>query len=330
MAGLRAEGLRTSGIKTLAVKERDPNTKEVTRINNTPQYVAFNDTKKNLVMAMADMSIFHNRSYKPRKKSGQKESMAAAKWAVIDGNLDPKAIMFAIQNLQTTNTKVLFEPVSAYKSVKLFEASALASDKDLLKPWPNNVLDIATPNQYELAALHAAASKQGLFESPAWWPVIDALGIPSSGARDRFVRLTNAKLTDEGIPIQTVQLLPFIPTILTKLGEAGVLHTELLGPDDPRLRDPASAPFILSRTNIEDSNVGGVYMRLYTAAEVVEDVVSVNGAGDTFVGVLVAGLASGMPLDENLIGIAQQGAVKTLRSNESVSAGVTGILKTLS
>jgi pseudouridine-5'-phosphate glycosidase/pseudouridine kinase len=60
-------------------------------------------------------------------------------------------------------------------------------------------------------------------------------------------------------------------------------------------------------------------MRRFPAVEVVKDVVSVNGVGDTFLGVLVAGLARGLKLDENLINIAQRGAVMTLRSKEAVS-----------
>jgi pseudouridine-5'-phosphate glycosidase/pseudouridine kinase len=59
-------------------------------------------------------------------------------------------------------------------------------------------------------------------------------------------------------------------------------------------------------------------MRLYPAVEKVEDVVSVNGAGDTFLGVLVSGLAQGVRVDK-MINVAQQGAVMSLRSAEAVS-----------
>lgn len=46
---------------------------------------------------------------------------------------------------------------------------------------------------------------------------------------------------------------------------------------------------------------------------------SVNGAGDTFLGVLVAGLAEGAVLDEPLVGVAQRAAVLTLGDAASVS-----------
>jgi pseudouridine-5'-phosphate glycosidase/pseudouridine kinase len=159
--------------------------------------------------------------------------------------------------------------------------------------------------------------------------VIDALGIPGSGARDRFVSLTNKKMTDDGIPLQTIQLLPFIPTILTKLGANGVLLTKLLKTDDPDLTDPDSTPYILCRTSNGSTEVGGVYMRLFPALETVEDVVSVNGVGDTFLGVLVAGLAKGLKLDERLVDIAQRGAILTLRSKEAVSPDLGILSKSL-
>lgn len=62
-------------------------------------------------------------------------------------------------------------------------------------------------------------------------------------------------------------------------------------------------------------------MRLFPAVEQVaeKDVVSVNGVGDTFLGVLVAGLARGIPLGESLINVAQKGAVMTLKSKQAVS-----------
>lgn len=60
-------------------------------------------------------------------------------------------------------------------------------------------------------------------------------------------------------------------------------------------------------------------MRLFPAAENVEDVVSVNGVGDTFLGALVAGLAGGAEMGEGLIGVAQKAAVLTLKCGEAVS-----------
>ena len=67
-------------------------------------------------------------------------------------------------------------------------------------------------------------------------------------------------------------------------------------------------------------------MRLFPPVEEVraEDVVSVNGVGDTFAGTLLAGLAEkgkGARV-EDLVDLCQRAAVLTLKSKESVSPGL--------
>lgn len=101
----------------------------------------------------------------------------------------------------------------------------------------------------------------------------------------------------------------------------------LLGANDRRLFTPANSPYILSRHIEEAPYIGGIYMRLFPAAEKVpsEDVVSVNGVGDTLLGSLIAGLAKGVELDERLIGVAQKAAVMTLKSKEAVSPRLTSL-----
>lgn len=313
LATLKEEGLDISGITTLPTHTR-PYPDRYKQFNRTAQYVATNDAKKDLVMAMADMNIFSG--------TLPKSIYPEAKWIVVDANWNPGRMRHLMASSNGAN--VAFEPVSVAKSAQLFHPNLPNSTGAegytiTLDIFPNNIVDLATPNQYELAAMHASAQKHEFFESDRWWQVIDALGIPSTGARDRFVTLTSPKMTDEGIPLQTIQLLPFIPTILTKLGAGGVLMTKLLKPNDWRLTDPAEAPFILSRTSNGSTEVGGVYMRLFPATEQVDEVVSVNGVGDTFLGVLIAGLARGLELDKNLIDVAQKGAVMTLRSPEGVN-----------
>lgn len=125
-----------------------------------------------------------------------------------------------------------------------------------------------------------------------------------------------------------VQLLPFCPNIATKLGSEGVILAKVLSPDSPELFDANEARYIISRG--DGGEVGGVYMRHFPAPQIEkEEIVSVNGAGDTFLGVLVAGLARGARLDGGLVDLAQEGAVATLRSREAVGEGVGGLCEAL-
>lgn len=311
---MESEGLDTSEIVKLSIHND-----QTTTTNRTAHYVATNDAKKDLVLAMADMQIFASSKYLDYLPTVQHPPNL--KWVVVDANWSEDIVKKIMLAYSSKGVKVAFEPVSVAKSGVIFQGTSPAGTSI----FPSNMVDLATPNHYELAAMHATAKKHELFESDRWWQVIDSLGILSSGARDQFVALTNKKLTDEGIPLRTIQLLPIIPTILTKLGSDGVLLTELLKPDDYRLTDPSSAPYILSRCRNGSTEVGGVYMRLFPPAEKVKDIVSVNGVGDTFLGVLIAGLARGLKLDERLINLAQRGAVMTLRSPESVSPQLSSL-----
>ncbi|RFU31299.1 hypothetical protein B7463_g5016, partial [Scytalidium lignicola] len=319
MSALKEERLDTSAIKTLSNHDEGNGIGEETT-PRTAQYVAVNDMNKDLVLAMADMSLFSNPNA-PIESLKQEIISSKPKWIVIDGNWHPKSLQTFLDVGKSVGSKIVFEPVSNLKSKNIFPKGHPGQIPHM-ETFPNNVLDLVTPNQYELQAMHTAAKDREYFESNSWWSVIDSLGIPSTGARDRFVALTSSKLTDQGIPFQTIQLLPFIPTILTKLGPEGVLLTKLLKPDDYQLRDPKSAPYILSRCNNGNTEVGGVYMRLFPASEAVKDIVSVNGVGDTFLGVLIAGLAKGLELDEHLIGVAQRGAVLTLKSKDALLSQV--------
>jgi len=285
----------------------------------TAQYLAVNNECHELVVAMADMSIF---TAPPKPSALRLTQDAAHKWTVVDGNWPPQRVVEMVLSCKKAKANVAFEPVSVAKSARLFTRINKSDANKTLKVFPLNAVDLSTPNQHELTAMHQAARTNEFFESPEWWKVVDALGIPSTGGRDRFVSITNAKLTDSGIPVQAVQLLPFIPTIITKLGAEGVLLTELLKPNDSRLTDPDHAHYIVSRCSNGDAEIGGIYMRLFPAVEKVGNVVSVNGAGDTFLGVLVSGLARGLEIDEILINIAQRAAVMTLRSHEAVSPEV--------
>jgi pseudouridylate synthase / pseudouridine kinase len=279
--------------------------------NRTAQYVAVNDADKNLVLAMADMGIFTNHSFPAYWKSAVAGSQP--KWLVIDGNWSEQDIRAWVQAGKSSNCQVAFEPVSTAKATRLFSPSKGNSPMGV---FPSAGINVATPNHFELAAMHTAAGQNGYFDTDEWFGVIDAFGM--RGARDRFERLTSKEMTDDGIPQQAIRLLPYIPTIITKLGPKGCLLTAILSRDDARLRNHDAERFILTRATDPDSAVGGVYMRLFPATEKVEDVISVNGVGDTFLGVLVAGLARGGKV-ESLINVAQKGAVMTLRSHESVS-----------
>ncbi|KAM0332496.1 hypothetical protein ACHAQA_002778 [Verticillium albo-atrum] len=296
LSALRAEGMDTAAIRQLPAPHR------------TAQYIAVNDASKNLVLAMADMDILSSNSSPSQWRATIKA--ASPSWLVVDANWAPRDIHAWLAAGRAASAKIAFEPVSTAKSAGLFAPDA---EMDV---FPHAAVDLASPNTHELAAMWTAARENGHLATQEWWTVLDAFGL--LGARDAFVRLVGVELADAGVPVQSVQLLPYIPTVVTKLGARGCLLTTILAHDDPRLSDPREEKHILSRTKNGNPHVGGVYMRVFPAAEKVDEIVSVNGVGDTFLGVMVAGLAMGGRV-EGLIEVAQEGAVLTLKSKEAVS-----------
>lgn len=319
LSQLQNEGMQTTGIKVL-----DPP-------NRTAQYVAINNAHKDLTLAMADMSILESTPV-PTQDSIWSEAMSGtsqAKCVIVDANWKPESLHAWLRLAKSNNALTIFEPVSTAKSTRIFPSPASSSDHQL-EPFPNNIIDIATPNMYELKALHERAHELDLFNSASWFSVIDALGIPSSGLRVPLSITTSPALVDQGIPQQSIKLLPFMPTILTKLGSQGVLLTRLIKADDPVLSSPDEAQYVLSRCSNGDANIGGLYVRLFPPDKVLGpgEVVSVNGVGDTFVGALAVGIVRGRGVGE-AVGVAQRAAGLSLRSRDSVSRELRNLRKEL-
>lgn len=284
----------------------------------TAQYVSVNDRNKDLVLAMGDFSIFARPEF---DNAGYWSDILTSKlqprWIVTDGNWSTPALLGILRAAKSANIFIAFEPVSTVKATRLFHA---ARSMD-----PSRLVDIATPNVYELAAMEQAARDNGLFEHEYWWNTINNFELSSTGSRDKFMRVLGSQLTDQGVPQQTIRLLPYVSNIVTKLGSQGSLLTVVLDKDDSRLSDSAHAPYVLSR-NTGSGDIGGIYMRLFPPADVVplNEIVSVNGVGDTMLGVMIAGLVrqqecgKKVKIDE-VVPIAQQAAILTLKSKLSVS-----------
>lgn len=287
--------------------------------SRTAQYMAVNDRNKDLVVAMADMAILEKLPTTLLDSWIGFLKTSKPQWFVVDANFDSQSLTSLLKAAKSANVKTAFEPVSTAKSTRVLDSPR----NQPLPVYPNHIIDIATPNLLELSAMNSFASSTGLFEREDWFTVVDAFGIPSSGIRQRLVNLTSVDLVDRGVPQQIIQMLPFIPTIITKLGSKGVLFASILHKNDSRLLGPDSYKFTLSRTNYVNpmNTVGGLYMRYFPVPEIIpeSEISSVNGVGDTFLGALLSRIISTQGSPEEAIDFAQQAAAMTLRSTESVS-----------
>jgi pseudouridine-5'-phosphate glycosidase/pseudouridine kinase len=315
LSQLEEEGMSIAGIEMLAKPAR------------TAQYVAVNNANKDLALAMADMSILETipqATITDLASSLFNQPSSRPSIFVADANWSSPALHTWLQAARHPSTTTIFEPVSTAKAVRIFPPTT--SSVDTLNVYPAPLVDIITPNTYELSALHDFAYKASSFEHPAWFTVIDALGIPSSGLRVPLAMATTSEIVDQGIPQQAIKLLPFFPTILTKLGPQGVLMVKLLATDASELHDDAERRYVLARNMGGHETIGGLYVRLFPPARVLapEEVVSVNGIGDTFCGALAVGLVRKARV-QNVVDFAQKAAGLSLKSRESVSVELRGL-----
>lgn len=323
LAGRSAvDDLKSMGMDTSLIRiATDPQSR-------TAQYIAVNDTEKNMVLAMSDMSILERASDSCIETVKSTLATTTPAWFVLDANWDPKSLRSMLNEARPTTARIAFEPVSSAKATRLFTTD---HNRDI-PVYPSPSVDLASPNALELLAMHTAAQELELFERRDWFDVIDALGIPMSGLSMELTRVTSSALVSAGVPQQCIRLLPFIPCILTKLGGDGVLLVRVLPAGDTRLNSAASAPYIVARSRTGARGVGGLMLRLFEAAEVVPqaEIVSVNGVGDTFLGALLGGLVlSENPRIEDFVDMAQKASVLTLKNRNAVSPELTTLRSVL-
>ena len=340
---LADRGLNIDGVEVLTDGSR------------SSQYIAFNNGNNELTMAMADVRILENENLEFDKVWRHRLERSEPKWVVIDANWDPVSLRRWTEAARSIGAKIAYEPVSVGKSCRILEPNAELGER--LMP----LADLATPNKTELSALFYYVNQHG--ERWGVWRIfLNSLDTNDRLGTARHEVASSLKEADMPLVIQSLHLLPYFPCILTKVDSQGVLLIELLREGDPRLSAPEAQQYVFyndagptgnlqtalsairktllsqelnkqERVEVEKDcayldQYRGIYMRLFPPAEIVpqKDIVSVNGVGDTFLGVLMAGLAKENPktIDE-LVMVAQQASVLTLKSKESVSPDIESL-----
>ena len=343
IAELEARGMDTTGIQVSHSG------------SSTAQYVAINDRDKDLVLAMADMAILEDTKLPFSTRWAPSLSLSKPKWAILDGNWSATTLREWIQAARAAGAKIAYEPVSVEKSTRLLHEDwkthldtllQTKADHSTQASGGSRLVDLAAPNALEAIALAGAIS--GL---DAWTSFLSS--IPPDTLKDH-VQSHLGPSSSAGLNIDaalaSLKLLSRIPLVLTKCGPSGVLHVESLAAGDARLSDPEEQRHILTRKlssakadsprprfvvpEVEEGStmggIAGVYLRHYPVPEEVEreKVVSVNGVGDTFLGIVVAGLATGDGGNlRGLVEVAQRGAALTLLSGDSVSLEVRNLMR---
>jgi pseudouridine-5'-phosphate glycosidase/pseudouridine kinase len=229
------------------------------------------------------------------------------------------------------------EPTSTIKAVSILPAIATA----LRERTPGDApITFCTPNLFELNQIYDAAQSEAfnLMGHAAWWSVIDSLNLGTAFRMDleQLARRpvsdhdrskgNMAFLVEQGIIQKAVNLLPFFQHLIVKCGDQGVIVAMRISP-----KDALNSAWAQKRSNpleryiVAHGNSNEITFIQHFPSLPVETISNVTGAGDSFVGALLACLAhdpstmydsKGL---QDVVAIAQRAAILTLQSHCAVS-----------
>ena len=172
----------------------------------------------------------------------------------------------------------------------------------------------------------------------SWWSVVDGLNLGTAFRMD-LEQLSRRPVSDhdsskgnmaflvaQGIIQKAVNLLPFFQHLIVKCGDQGIIVVMRISP-----KDALNSVWAHKRSNpleryiVAHGNSKEITFIQHFPSLPIETISNVTGAGDSFVGALLACLAhdystmydpSGL---QDLVTIAQKAAVLTLQSHSAVS-----------
>ena len=175
-------------------------------------------------------------------------------------------------------------------------------------------------------------------DHPTWWSVIDDLNLGSAFrleleqlARKPVSEITESGknlsfLLDQGVIQKAVHLLPFFQHLVLKCGDQGALVVMRIAPEDA-----ANSGWRYERSNttgryvVAGGKTGSIIVVRHFPPKPVQSLVNVTGAGDSFVGALLATLVENPSAFhhpqtlEKAISLSQNAAVATLQCHSAVS-----------
>ncbi|KAJ6575060.1 Indigoidine synthase A like protein-domain-containing protein [Mycena capillaripes] len=300
----------------------------------------FLDGKGNLVGGVADMDSAQKLDVDQILRQMAKHS---PKIVCLDGNLSSQTIQKIIDYCVPRNIQILFEPTSITKSEKILPVLEQST-----KEGRDAVVSIFTPNLLELRHVHRKTSEDwGLTSSPFWWSTVDRLSIGEVFRMDmaQLARKrvhdgrtedggTLAFLVEEGIAQMAITLTPFFRNQFIKCGDRGVVGVIRLSGKDAQTSGWANERSNPGRRYvIAHGDSGNEILVLQHFPPHPTTVLNSTGAGDSFVGALLASLqAQSDPFSNpttltQLVDTCQKAASLTLQTHSSVSPLLNTLVK---
>lgn len=305
---IEGEGLSTDGIIKLRSSENV----------QTGTYVGNYDASMHLLFGMADVSLMDDPSIGDRQRWMSLFSETEPKWILIDTCFPANVSSTIIACARKVKAQIFVEIVSVPRARSMLEWIETPSHL-----YPHCSLDVVSLNDLELKAMYECASAGQLFQPAEYVNVIKQLNVSNTA-----ITLAQLSYPDVvcDIAIKATTLLPYMKTILVTLGEHGCVLTMLIPRGDRRLSEKSYAPHLIQG---QPSAPGTIFVKHYPliASAPKDEILSVNGAGDSFKGALLSRIVScatdsereAMLEDEAHIHFAQAAAACSIRYAGAVS-----------
>ncbi|KAL7747991.1 hypothetical protein RI367_006537 [Sorochytrium milnesiophthora] len=275
----------------------------------TAVYNAMHEHSGDLAVAVADMEI--NDKWDPAIVRSLLES-ANTSIVAFDGNLSPPIIKLIADESHRRGIPAFFEPTSVPKSVRVLHN---------LSNVTSGAVRYCSPNEYEVEAM--AREVAVVFADKQ-------LGTARTAVASALEESDVPPLVLEAVA-NAVTVSQVVPCIFLKLGQFGAIYLERLhlSPEGiATARQQFQSSLWDAHWHVSAS--GGVaYLIGWSRPQaVVEHPVSVNGAGDSFVGTVVAGLAvHGHSYDQlcHIVAAGRRAAELTLQSPLAVSPHISRV-----
>lgn len=277
----------------------------------TGQYVGNYDDKKNLLFGMADVTIMQHSSLQDERLWSTLIHATKPLRVVLDTCFSHLIMSYIFENASHVGASVLLEPVSVPRAEDL-----MARGSQML--WAAGGHITLTPNEAELSAMYQAA-----IEHTHVRPL-------QKQFRELLKQQLEAPLA--ALAEQAVSLVSYFRIILTTCGKDGCLLVQKLSDKDVVNFNDEAKQYVF----VLGDQLHPVYIRHFPPPTILagDEIISVNGAGDSLVGAIVAtGLEeiktpSNTPnrvLGEELIRRVQEAAAITMKSSQAVSPDIKSL-----
>ena len=259
--------------------------------NSTAVYNAILDKSGNLLTAVASMKIFEHIKFDPTVIDEK-----IIKMVVIDGNVSLDTMKEILQFCNNRKIPILYEPTSVFKSTKILQIL------NKLK------IDFATPDYHEMMEMGNWALKKSNenYEQDLMKLTKEIHHLPIQV--QKIIKKIGSRL---------VALLEYTPNIIIKIGKYGVLAVRL------HQNIPLNIDYIIFKS--ESFNQKYISLKHFPSIQMVENPLSVTGAGDSLVGTFSAALSINYSFDQ-AIQLGLESANLSLQSHKSISENIKKII----